>query len=751
MAREKLSRPDSARTKAAMDRVCAIDTKLRQVIQSEQKDVEAVRRAAQDLFEHRLELALDGMDIEHINRAKQGIRVPLLREAGIQTVGQVARMTESQICRIDGLGEQSAKKILETVDQIRENTRNTLRVRIRVDQGDWADAALIRALYLYIRCKQPRKYCQRIYQQYHGPLQKDLELAKQSLSGFSWIWQSRQNKEQMIRAVERLHDLLGGDFGHCHGLTAYEQIVKSDDRECREDYIQYSSTYYAELEALGISWDTSEQAPGGMPAQLAAEVEAQQVDLKHLKATLRQYQLFGTKYVIHQKRALLGDEMGLGKTIQAIASMAALKAEGKTHFMVVCPASVLINWCREITRFSDLAVTKIHGNDEAAVKLWVEKGDVAVTTYESISRFKLHPDFEIDMVVTDEAHYVKNPQAIRTKALRNLLRQAEYVLFMSGTPLENRVEEMCFLVSLLNKDIAGELEKVKFLSTAEQFREQLAPIYLRRTRNDVLQELPDLIEKEHWCGLGDKEQSAYFDAVMSGNFMAIRQVSWQVENLKDSAKAQRLLELCDQAREQGRKVIVFSFFRTTLRKVEALLAGRCSEPITGSVSPAKRQEIVDEFSRSDSGTVLLSQVQAGGTGLNIQSASVIIFCEPQIKPSIENQAISRAYRMGQVRDVLVYRLLSEDSIDEQIMELLRNKQNIFDNFADESVVGEESLKPAEKAAITKMIGQEQQRLLLDAPQHRAKGEVLCLPPSNVEDHDEEDSPASGDENTGVVS
>ena len=108
--------------------------------------------------------------------------------------------------------------------------------------------------------------------------------------------------------------------------------------------------------------------------------------------------------------------------------------------------------------------------------------------------------------------------------------------------------------------------------------------------------------------------------------------------------------------------------------------------------------------------MLVSQVQAGGTGLNIQSASVIIFCEPQIKPSIENQAIGRAYRMGQVRDVLVYRLLADDTIDESMLELLKTKQLQFDSFADESVVGEESLKPGEADWISKLVEEEKKRL-----------------------------------------
>ena len=286
---------------------------------------------------------------------------------------------------------------------------------------------------------------------------------------------------------------------------------------------------------------------------------------------------------------------------------------------------------------------------------------------------------------------------------------------MSGTPLENKVEEMCFLVSLLNKEISAEIEKVKYISTAEQFRAELAPVYLRRTRDDVLTELPELVEKEQWCDMNTAENSAYRDAVMSENFMAIRQVSWNVTDINDSTKAQRLLELCDKAKEEGRKVIVFSFFRETLRKVSLLLSDRCMEVITGEVSPQRRQEIVDEFGKAQAGAVLISQVQAGGTGINIQCASVIIFCEPQIKPSIENQAISRAYRMGQVRDVLVYRLLSDETIDERMLEILSVKQEAFDSFADVSVVGEESLEMEDKSAtesswITRMVKEEKERL-----------------------------------------
>ena len=182
-----------------------------------------------------------------------------------------------------------------------------------------------------------------------------------------------------------------------------------------------------------------------------------------------------------------------------------------------------------------------------------------------------------------------------------------------------------------------------------------------------------------------------------------------MEDLSLSSKAKRLAEIVEEAQEDGRKVIVFSFFLDTIAKVCSLLGDRCTEPINGSIPPAKRQEIVDAFDKAPAGAVLPAQIQAGGTGLNIQAASVVVLCEPQLKPSIENQAVSRAYRMGQARNVLVYRLMCDETIDERIMELLAEKQKQFDAFADESVVAAESLQLDEKAGAALMT-QEAQRI-----------------------------------------
>lgn len=706
MANEKLSRPE---VKTLLAAAAEADARLCALSRREAAHRAAAMQAAQALYEERVRRTLEQMDIEQVNKSRQGIRVSLLRDAGITNVWQASGMSYQAICNIDGLGEQSAQKICDTVRQIVDNTRRTIRIRIEAEHPGQTDNDLIRSLFVLINGQPLIQQAEQLCRLHHQPLQGELAMAKQAVNPVAWVFKSKDKKQQIIDAAASISSRLNGPFGDGALTGQYSKLLAADPALHWNDFRQNAVRYYTQLELLGLEW-IKKDTGGSLPAQLAREIEAQKLDLKYLKATLRSYQEFGTKYIVHQKRSLLGDEMGLGKTIQAIAAMAALKAEEKTHFMVVCPASVLVNWCREIQKHSQLAVTKIHGNDEEALLHWRENGDVAVTTYESISRFKLPEKFRISMVVTDEAHYVKNPETQRTKALIGLLQRTENILFMSGTPLENNVDELCFLVSCLQPELAQSLSGTKYLSTAQQFREQLAPVYLRRTRDDVLQELPELTQKEQWCVLQGQEKQAYHDAVMSENFMAMRQVSWNASSLSQSSKAARLLELCDQAKEQNRKVIVFSFFRSTLQKVTQLLGNRCMEPITGAVSPQHRQEIVDQFTKAPDGAVLVSQVQAGGTGLNIQSASVIIFCEPQIKPSIENQAISRAYRMGQVRDVLVYRLLADDTIDERIMEILQTKQELFDHFADESAVGTESLKPSEQSWINALVAEEKARL-----------------------------------------
>lgn len=437
----------------------------------------------------------------------------------------------------------------------------------------------------------------------------------------------------------------------------------------------------------------------GLPEELAHEVQEECFFPDGLLCDLRRYQEWGVKYILHQGRVLLGDEMGLGKTVQAIAVMVSLRNTGATHFIVVCPASVLSNWSREIRRHSRLSVIELYGTGrerERAAEAWGRMGGVAVTTYETLIRIVV-PEKPVGLLVVDEAHYVKNVEARRSVAVRELAARCERVLFMTGTPIENNVKEMESLIGVLRPDIAAKLLIMDSLPSAPRFRKAVAPVYYRRKREDVLTELPELADMREWCKMGLDETRAYERVALGRQYAAMRRVSWNVDCPEASSKTKRLLELVEEAKAEGRKILVFSFFLDTIRFVADVLGPRAFPPITGSMLAPKRQELIDEYDKAPAGTVLVAQIQAGGTGLNIQSASVVIICEPQLKPSIENQAISRAYRMGQARNVLVYHLLCEDSIDERIVDLLDKKQHIFDEFADKSEAAAQSAEIDERS------------------------------------------------------
>lgn len=481
-------------------------------------------------------------------------------------------------------------------------------------------------------------------------------------------------------------------------LNNIRKISRVSESTAWEDFAKNNVRFYNILEETNPGLLGTDDAVYGLPEDLARKIQDECFFPDGLKCTLRRYQEWGVKYILHQEKVLLGDEMGLGKTIQAIATMVSLKNTGATHFVVVCPASVVTNWCREITKHSLLRATKVHGADRlGALRAWKRTGGVAVTTYETTSYFKLEENFKFSLLVVDEAHYIKNPQAKRTLNTKNLCSHANRLLFMTGTALENRVDEMITLIAMLQPNIAIQINRIAFMSSAPQFRLKVAPVYYRRKRDEVLTELPELIESKEWCSMTNEEENIYENAILGKHFAEARRVSWNIENLKYSSKANRLREIVEEAELEDRKVIVFSFFLDTIHKVTQFLGRRCLNPIYGAITPQRRQEIIDEFDNAPAGSVLVSQIQSGGTGLNIQSASVVVICEPQFKPSIENQAISRAYRMGQARNVLVYRLLCEGSIDERITDILEQKQAIFNAFADKSVSAQQSLEIDDKS------------------------------------------------------
>ncbi|MCR4673069.1 MAG: DEAD/DEAH box helicase [Lachnospiraceae bacterium] len=723
----EIAKPDFDELSSLSKKLSSMDRSLSEVINREDREVRAVRSAASKVRSTLAVEALDQIPVRELAREKSGIKVSALEKAGIKDLGTLWKKASWRIDLISGIGYKQAREIREALGRYKRKLEGNTYVRISDKTDSKENRELISALYIYIHNKKLRNEAWKLYDEHHDDLAAALSRAKLKNS-ISWAIAGELDRANTLNALAVLQGYMSeGWLARCEEIIEeHKTVLAADFETMREDFAKNSADYYAALEALGEEASAAENAYKDLPAELAAEVRDQQVNTGLLNVTLRPYQLFGAKYILHQGNVLLGDDMGLGKTITAIAAMASLAAADeetlpeeesgsletapeddapaaaaagdKKYFLAVVPASVLINWTREIEDRSFLKPYLIHGKDEVETeRAWLANGGVAVTNYENTGDFiSILEDpasgkpsgFSIEMMVIDEGHYIKNPEAKRTKNLVTIAGMTQRILMMTGTPLENRVDEMCSLVGYLRPDLAKEIVNSAFMNKSDQFRKLLAPVYLRRVKEDVLSELPSKIESEEWCSMTYEDLEAYKKTVDAGTFMSMRRVSWLQDDVTKSSKAGRLRELCETAMAEGRKVIVFSFYRDTLNKVLRLLGDVCMDPITGDVSAERRQTILDEFKDDENPRVLVSQIQAGGTGLNVQCASVIIFCEPQIKPSLETQAIARAYRMGQKNTVLVYRLLCHNTIDEEILDMLKTKQDIFDEYAAESDVAE---------------------------------------------------------------
>jgi SNF2 family DNA or RNA helicase len=269
--------------------------------------------------------------------------------------------------------------------------------------------------------------------------------------------------------------------------------------------------------------------------------------------------------------------------------------------------------------------------------------------------------------------------------------------------MENRLIEFQRLAYLIDP------EKVQHLTglhqwNSELFRAAAAPIYLRRNQEDVLPELPELIEIDEWVSFTRDDHLRFEGALeRSGNFIPLRYAAFpNGHSGGNSAKLERLVALVEEAVEDGLKVAVYSEYHATIDAVVSALRNiGCPTfgPFTGAVPPPQRLALIKELTEHTGGAALVSQIQAGGIGLNIQAASVVILCEPAIKPSIEVQAIARSFRMGQTRVVRVHRLLTEEGIDQRIRQLLSTKQAEFDTYVRHSSIAENSAAAMERDVV----------------------------------------------------
>ncbi|MGW4637730.1 DEAD/DEAH box helicase [Sphaerisporangium sp. NPDC004334] len=680
-----------------------------------------VQRALSSLRARSARSDLAAIPVARLKDVTQGrLRLGTLEQAGYTTVLDVLDATPYALQLLPGIGARTAAQVHAAAAQIARAAEETVAVRVDVDRRDDAETtALLVALHRLVAAGPDLPRAVRAARAVQDGLAAPLPAARPARGRLRMLVAGRDGRRQAREAVAEVARLLSeADASGARLLLAQASVdllrPQASDIEAWADFELRPPEYYNLLAEIAALEPDRVAAEGFLPDAVSARVRAQELDDAHRRVSLRGYQAFGARFALAQRRVILGDEMGLGKTVQAIAAIAHLSARGDRHFLVACPASVLINWTREVESRSTLKAYRLHGPDRgAAVAEWARTGGVAVTTIDSLHRLPVPAEVGVGMLVVDEAHYVKNPAARRSQAVAEWCARTDRVLFLTGTPMENRLEEFRSLVGHLRPDMVPAVRGGDAAAGPQSFRRAVAPIYLRRNQEDVLTELPDLVMVDEWEEFSPADLAAYRAAVAEGNFMAMRRAAYAVP--ESSAKLQRLLELVEEAAGNGLKVVVFSYFRDVVAAVHRALDGRAHGPITGDLPAAARQRAVDAFSAARGHAVLLGQIQAGGLGLNLQAASVVIICEPQVKPTMESQAVGRAHRMGQTRKVQAHRLLTADSVDQRMLDILRDKTKIFDAYARRSDLAEstpDAVDISEQTLARRIVEEEQQRLAL---------------------------------------
>lgn len=657
---------DNALTTRARSEVSAIVNAAK----TTKKAAARARSAAAAVHTSDVKKALKAMDLDALRKASTGterFRTTPLGQCYIDNVWDVLRFQKRRsLASIPGLGAVSGKAIAQASLRLLEAVRDETPVRIDMKARSKQTEALLIALR---RWDASRRF---------NPTLEEVALAQ----GLKRLFKSNPTAEQVLSFTQ----------GPATNSICVESMLNStlersqpapSNSDVWTDFLSRPSDNFGMLTELGFMTEDEKKMHGDLPGQIIEAVRAKELKRDYLTASLRTYQSFGARFALVQKKVVIGDEMGLGKTVEALAVFTHLRAIGHSHFLVVCPAAVVSNWIRETSKHTKLNASRLHGPQwerNLAAKSWSRNGGVAVTTYDLLPWAREHlSNAEIASAVFDEAHYIKNPKAKRSLAAADVMNSVRYVVLMTGTPLENSVQEFRNLIGYIRSDLSESAPQ--FL--ASKFRKHVAPAYLRRNQEDVLMELPELIEIDEWLGMSDTDEHSYRAAVQEGNFMLMRRTAMLSAG---SLKVERLLEIAAEAEANCRKVIVFSYFREVLSDVARRLPGEVFGPLTGSIPAANRQTLVDKFTNAGHGAVLVAQITAGGVGLNIQAAAVVVICEPQVKPTMEAQAVARAHRMGQTNTVQVHRLLSENSVDERIREILTTKKQLFNEFARDSVI-----------------------------------------------------------------
>lgn len=443
-----------------------------------------------------------------------------------------------------------------------------------------------------------------------------------------------------------------------------------------------------------------------------------------IKAQLRPYQQRGFEWLYKNARigfgSLIADDMGLGKTLQVITTLQKFKEEGafkKNKGLVVVPTTLLTNWSKEIKRFApNLKAIIYHGSNRS--KAGFAKTDLVLTTYGVVrSELETFTKTAWPVVVIDEAQNIKNPSTAQTKAIKKI--KAGVRIAMSGTPVENRLSEYWSIIDFTNKGYLGSLKKFsndfaipieidRDQHRLDVFRRMTEPFILRRVKTDktIIQDLPDKIEMDQTCSLNPEQAALYqsvVDAALRGiegakdgfnrsgmifkMMTALKQIcNHPVHYLKkgeafpeSSGKSLLLLELLRQLLENGEKALIFTQYEEMGTLIQTMLLQQLQLEVPflhGGVSRKNRDAMVEDFQANRATRILILSLKAGGTGLNLTAANNVIHYDLWWNPAVEAQATDRAFRIGQTRNVLVHRLITEGTFEEKINQLIQQKKEL---------------------------------------------------------------------------
>ncbi len=477
-------------------------------------------------------------------------------------------------------------------------------------------------------------------------------------------------------------------------------------------------------EALGDDMDLVTDVHWQESLQRMKDAQALVPELPtELKADLRDYQKSGFEWLSRlstwRMGAVLADDMGLGKTVQALGVLLQRGKDGPA--LIVAPTSVGGNWVRETQRFAPSLNAQLYREQDRQTLIEsAAPNDLIIVSYQllqrDVERFASRPWHTL---VLDEAQFIKNYQTKTSQAVRRL--ETDWQLALSGTPLENHLGELWSLLRVICPGLLGSWERFRkqFAEPIERDRDRdrldalgrlVRPFILRRTKREVLQELPPRNEIVQYAELSENERKKYDAARMAAlsdltagtngepdQQKRIRVLAWLTKlrqlschpRLVDprwpgsSAKMDMLMEIVDELREGEHRALVFSQFVQHLTLVRQQL-DRNNIPyqyLDGSTPASKRQDAIDAFQAGE-GDLFLISLKAGGTGLNLTAADYVIHLDPWWNPAVEDQATDRAHRIGQERSVTVYRLVAKDTIEEQILALHEEKRELISGVLD---------------------------------------------------------------------